>query len=56
MAAELKTELGIVAELKQGSGGIFEVAVNDKVVAERTFLSFPSAEEIVDAVAKALGK
>ncbi len=52
----LKDELGLDAELKVGSNGIFQVAVDDKVVAERSFFGFPSEEEIVSAVAKATGK
>lgn len=56
MAAELKSELGVDADLHRGSGGIFQVAVDDQVVAERSFLRFPTTDEIVDAVAKALGK
>lgn len=51
----LKEELGVEAELKVGSSGIFEVAVNGAVVAKRGFLGFPSEEEIVDAVARAQG-
>jgi selenoprotein W-related protein len=42
--------------MKVGSGGIFEVAVDGKVVAKRSFLGFPSEHEIVDAVRKQLGK
>lgn len=52
----LKEELGVEAELKVGSGGIFEVAVDGAVVAKRGFLGFPSEEEIVAAVVKAQGR
>jgi len=38
-----------------GSNGIFEIAVGDKVVAERRFWKFPSEDEIVRAVSKELG-
>ncbi len=44
------------AELKVGSNGIFQVAIDGKVVAERGFVGFPSEQDIVDAVSKALGK
>lgn len=52
----LKEELQIDSELKVGSGGIFEVAVDGRVVAKRGFVGFPSESEVVEAVAKALGK
>jgi selenoprotein W-related protein len=52
----LKEELGLDAELKTGSGGIFEVAVDGAVVAKRGFTGFPSEEEIVQAVSKAGGQ
>lgn len=52
----MKEELEIEPELKRGSGGIFEVAVNGRVVAKKSLLGFPSEAEIVEAVARALGK
>ncbi len=52
----LKEELGVDSELKVGSSGIFEVAVNGSVVAQRGMSGFPSEEEIVDAVGKAMGR
>jgi selenoprotein W-related protein len=53
-AAALKEELDLEPELKVGKGGIFEVAVNGRVVAKKTLLGFPSVDEIVEAVGKAL--
>jgi predicted Rdx family selenoprotein len=44
------------AELVAGSGGIFVVAVDGKPVAEKTRMGFPSEDEIVDGVGKALGR
>ena len=44
------------SELVVGSNGIFTIAVDEKVVAERSGWGFPSEDQIVDAVAKALGK
>lgn len=44
------------SELKPGSNGIFTVAVDDRVVAQKTASGFPTEEEIVNAVAKALGR
>ena len=52
----MKKELGVDPELVAGSNGIFQVAVGDRVVAERDFWKFPSEDEIVHAVSKALGR
>jgi hypothetical protein len=41
--------------LEKGSNGIFTVAVDGTVVARKTFVGFPSEDEIVRAVAKAMG-
>ena len=42
------------AELVPGSGGIFEVAVDGKVVAKKGLTGFPSEDEVVKAVGAAL--
>ena len=42
--------------LEVGAPGAFEVLVDGKVVAGRRFWTFPSEEQIVAAVARALGK
>ena len=52
----MKEELDLDAELLVGHSGIFEVAVNGTVVASKTRSGFPTPEEVVDAVAKALPK
>lgn len=52
----MKQELNVDSELVVGSNGIFTIAVNDSVVVEKTSWSWPSEDQIVDAVAKALGK
>jgi selenoprotein W-related protein len=52
----LKKELGLESQLVVGSSGIFEVAVDGKVVAQRRSWRFPSDEEIVQAVSSALGR
>lgn len=44
------------AELVVGGSGIYEVAVHGRVVAQRTFAGFPTEEEVVHAVAEALGR
>lgn len=41
-------------ELIAGSGGIFEVAVNGKVVAKKGLGGFPSEQDVVRAVGAAL--
>ncbi|HYR56204.1 MAG TPA: Rdx family protein [Myxococcaceae bacterium] len=55
-AAALQQELGIVPELSKGPGGTFEVKVDGQVVAARKFWGFPTEEEIVAAVGKAIGR
>ena len=42
------------AELIPGSGGIFEVAVDGKVVAKKGLSGFPSEQDVVKAVGAAL--
>lgn len=54
-AAALKQELELDAELLKGSGGIFEVAVDGRVVTKKALGKFPDEKEVVDAVSKALG-
>ncbi len=51
----LREELDVEATLIPGHGGIFTVAVDGAVVARKTWDGFPDTEEIVRAVAKALG-
>lgn len=56
MAAALKDELDVDAQLLHGRSGQFDVAVDGQVVVSRTFHGFPEDEEAVVAVAKALGR
>jgi hypothetical protein len=51
----LKEELDVDARLVKGHSGIFEIAVAGKVVAAKGRTGFPSEQEIVDGVSKALG-
>ncbi len=53
-AAALKEELEVETEMVKGSGGIFEVAVDGKVVSKKSLGMFPSERDILDAVGKAL--
>ena len=51
----MKEELDVEATLVKGHSGIFEVAVAGKVVASKGRFGFPSPEDVVEAVSKALG-
>ena len=53
--AALKEELEVDAEMLKGSGGIFEVAVDGRVVSAKKLGHFPTEQEVVDAVGAALG-
>jgi selenoprotein W-related protein len=53
-ATALRDQLKLTANLVPGTGGIFEVRVDDKVVAKRAHGHFPDAREIVEAVSGAL--
>ena len=50
MAALIKDKLGITAKLKKGHGGIFEVAIDGKVLYTNRNVcgSLPEEEEIVE--------
>ena len=50
----MKEELGVEAVLVKGHSGIFEVSVAGKVVAAKGRSGFPSEQEIVEGVSKAL--
>jgi selenoprotein W-related protein len=50
VATALQQQLGIVATLVPGKGGVFEVRVGDTTVARRQKGHFPDAAEIVAAV------
>jgi selenoprotein W-related protein len=44
------------SDLIPGSGGVFEVAVDGKVVAKKGRNGFPTEGEVVEAVRQALGR
>lgn len=50
MAAELKRELGLDADLEVGSSGEFTVWVDDRMVAEKKWGRFPDPAAVVAAV------
>ncbi len=50
MAAELKKEMGVDAQLEVGGSGEFTVWVDDKKVAEKSWGRFPAPEDVVAAV------
>jgi len=54
VADALRDQLGVQVELVAGKGGIFEIAVDGKMVARRRRDGFPSEDEIVAAVGGAL--
>ena len=56
MAALLQEQLDVIATLTVGTAGIFQVSVDDVVVARKTYSGFPEPQETVDAVARALGR
>ena len=56
MAALIRTRTGADAELIEGGRGEFTVWVGDQRVAEKTSGAFPSDEEAVEAVQRALGE
>jgi selenoprotein W-related protein len=53
-AEALKQSLGIDAEIHAGGGGIFEVRVDNAIVAKRTREHFPDVAEIVSLVSEHL--
>ena len=55
VAAALREELDVESELMTGPSGSFEVAVNGRTVARKAGHDFPTEQELVDAVARALG-
>jgi hypothetical protein len=50
----LKEKLGIEAALVKGHSGIFQVSVAGKVVAAKGRNGFPSEQEVIEGVSKAL--
>ena len=54
MAALIKAELGVDSELMEGGRGEFSVWVGDQVVAKKDFDGFPSDEDALAAVKRAL--
>lgn len=54
MAAELKTTMGLDAELRVGNSGEFTVWLDDAMVAEKKAGRFPSPDEVVAAVKTAM--
>ena len=54
MAALIKDELGFDSEVVEGGRGEFTVWVDDEVVAKKDTQGFPSDEEALAAVKKAV--
>ena len=56
MAAEIKKELGVDSQLVRGSGGIFDVSVdNKKIYSKYDTGKFPNERELVEQL-KAEGR
>lgn len=55
MAAELRWQLDVVAELVPGGRGEFTVWVGERCVAEKRGDDFPGPRAVVEAVREALG-
>jgi len=55
VAAVLKRDLGVDAELVEGKRSEFTVWVGDAMVAEKSRVAFPSDEEVLAAVRAAFG-
>ena len=53
MAARIKADLGLAADISEGRRGEFSVSVGDRQVAEKDSRGFPSDDAIVDAVRRA---
>ena len=54
MSATLERELGVKADLVEGSLGEFTVSVGDQVVAKKGLIFFPPDKKVLNAVRKAL--
>ncbi len=54
MAEAIERETGHWPQLVRATGGIFEVRVDNKVVAKKTWMGFPTEEEILREVLVAL--
>lgn len=52
----MKKELELDSELKAGPSGSFEISVEGKTVLKKESLGFPTEQQVVDAVARALGR
>lgn len=51
MQAAIKDKYGIIASLREGAGGIFEVFIDDKVVySNQETYRFPEHEEIFEKI------
>lgn len=55
MADRLREAHGVEVELIKGRGGIFEVKVDGRVVAKKTYNGFPTEAECIEKVGEAIG-
>ncbi|HVF88257.1 MAG TPA: hypothetical protein VM866_11735 [Pyrinomonadaceae bacterium] len=54
MAETIKREIGVETELIEGGRGEFTVLVDDRVVAQKGWIKFPSDQKVLAAVRQAL--
>ncbi|MBA2647898.1 MAG: hypothetical protein H0U81_13960 [Pyrinomonadaceae bacterium] len=54
MAETIKREIGVESELIEGDRGEFTVWVDDRVVAQKGWIKFPSDQKVLAAVQQAL--
>ncbi|MDB4953817.1 MAG: hypothetical protein JWO36_1386 [Myxococcales bacterium] len=54
MAADLKRDLGVDAQLEVGGSGEFTVWVDQQKVAEKKWGRFPAPEDVITAVRSAM--
>jgi hypothetical protein len=55
VAEKIENALGIKAKLIKGNRGEFTVWVEDKLVAKKGWIRFPSDQKVLEAVKAALG-
>ena len=56
MAEAIERETGHWPQLVKASGGVFEVRVDNRVVAKKTWMGFPTEEEVLEEVQAALAQ
>jgi hypothetical protein len=55
VAETIKREIGVETDLVEAGRGEFTVLVDDRVVAQKGWIRFPSDQKVLAAVRRALG-